>query len=216
MTPLLETPLSETPLSETPLPAALLTRREALLRLSGLVGGAAFVGQSAILAGCATQNAMRASGAEFSRADIGWFAEVADTILPPTATPGAKAAGVGDFIAVMVRDTYETGEQETFRAGMEMLEVACLAATGVGFVDADPTARTALLERIDREQFEYMQRRGAGEPVHYFRMLKELTLMGYFTSEIGYTQAMRYREAPGRFDACVPYEPGETIWAPHA
>jgi hypothetical protein len=47
-------------------------------------------------------------------------------------------------------------------------------------------------------------------------MMKELTLLGYFTSEIGYTQAMRYVESPGRFDPCVPYTPGETIWASHA
>jgi hypothetical protein len=47
-------------------------------------------------------------------------------------------------------------------------------------------------------------------------MIKELTLLGYFTSEIGYTQALRYVETPGRFDPCVPYEPGDKAWAPHA
>ena len=56
----------------------------------------------------------------------------------------------------------------------------------------------------------------ADAPTHYFRMMKELTLLGYFTSEIGVTQALRYIEAPGRFDPCVPYTPGERIWAPHA
>jgi Gluconate 2-dehydrogenase subunit 3 len=53
-------------------------------------------------------------------------------------------------------------------------------------------------------------------PAHYFRMMKELALLGYFTSEIGCTQAQRYVEAPGRFDPCVPYQPGEKAWAPHA
>jgi len=47
-------------------------------------------------------------------------------------------------------------------------------------------------------------------------LMKELTLLGYFTSEIGCSQAMRYRETPGRFDPCVPYTPGETSWAGHA
>jgi hypothetical protein len=56
----------------------------------------------------------------------------------------------------------------------------------------------------------------ADAPVHYFRMMKELTLLGYFTSEIGYTKAMRYVESPGRFDPCVPYKAGEPAWAPHA
>ena len=53
-------------------------------------------------------------------------------------------------------------------------------------------------------------------PVHYSRMMKELALLGYFTSEIGYTQAMRYVEAPGGFDPCVPHAPGDKAWAPHA
>ena len=51
---------------------------------------------------------------------------------------------------------------------------------------------------------------------HYFRMMKELALLGYFTSEIGYTKAMRYVESPGRFDPCMPYTTGEPAWAPHA
>ena len=53
-------------------------------------------------------------------------------------------------------------------------------------------------------------------PTHYFRMMKELALLGYFTSEIGYTKAMRYVESPGRFDPCTPYAKGEPAWASHA
>jgi hypothetical protein len=56
----------------------------------------------------------------------------------------------------------------------------------------------------------------ADPPAHYFRMMKELALLGYFTSEIGCTQAQRYIETPGRFDPCVPYTPGDKSWAPHA
>ena len=47
-------------------------------------------------------------------------------------------------------------------------------------------------------------------------MMKELALLGYFTSEIGYTQAMRYLESPGRFDPCAPHAPGDKSWAGHA
>jgi hypothetical protein len=53
-------------------------------------------------------------------------------------------------------------------------------------------------------------------PAHYFRMMKELALLGYFTSEIGCTRAQRYIEVPGRFDPCIPYTPGEPAWAAHA
>ncbi len=54
------------------------------------------------------------------------------------------------------------------------------------------------------------------QPAHYFRMMKELALLGFFTSKIGCTQALRYVEAPGRFDPCLPYTPGEPAWAAHA
>jgi hypothetical protein len=47
-------------------------------------------------------------------------------------------------------------------------------------------------------------------------MFKELTLVGYFTSEIGATKALQYAETPGRFDPCVPYTKGERAWANHA
>ena len=79
-------------------------------------------------------------------------------------------------------------------------------------------ALLGMLERFDREQWEYMRDHGESEdePPHWFRMMKELILLGYFTSEIGYTQAMRYTETPGRFDPCIPYEAGDKTWARHA
>jgi hypothetical protein len=56
----------------------------------------------------------------------------------------------------------------------------------------------------------------ADAPAHYFRMMKELAMLGFFTSEIGYTKAMRYVESPGRYESCAPYKPGDKAWAPHA
>jgi hypothetical protein len=81
---------------------------------------------------------------------------------------------------------------------------------------ATPAQRLAQLEQLDREQKTYMDAREREAPPHYFRLMKDLALLGYFTSEIGCTQAMRYQETPGRFDPCVPYTPGETAWAGHA
>ena len=193
----------------------LVTRREAIRRVSALLGGAAIVGQAVWLSGCAT--GQRSSRTLFSAADVALLDEIADTILPDTKTPGAKAAGVGPFIALMVRDTYDPSEQRSFLAGLETLERESNAQNGVGFMASSPAQRVALLERLDREALAYMREQaGAGDRPHYFRMLKELTLLGYFTSEIGYTQAMRYAETPGRFDPCITYTAGDKAWAPHA
>jgi glucoside 3-dehydrogenase (cytochrome c) hitch-hiker subunit len=201
----------------TSLTSESMTRREAVLRVSALLGGAALVGQSALLGGCAAESGTRPStGRLLSRSAIAFLDEIADTILPETSTPGAKAAGVGAFMAVMVADTYDGTEQAIFRAGLRSLDDECRAMHGLDFMSCTPAQRLALVERLDREQFDYMNSRAPGAPVHYFRMIKELSLLGYFTSEIGYRQAMRYVETPGRFDPCLPYSPGDRSWASHA
>ena len=190
-----------------------IDRREAIRRVTVLLGGVALVGGSSLVAACErAQRGVGATGAgagTFSAQDVALLDEVAETILPETKTPGAKAAHVGAFMALMVTDTYEDREQQIFRAGMRQLEQA-------SFMAAKPAQRLALLERLDREQKAYMDGKADDRPAHYFRLMKELTLLGYFTSEIGCTQAQRYRETPGRFDPCVPYTPGETAWAGHA
>jgi hypothetical protein len=245
--------------SATPASPSLISRREAILRVSALLGGVALVGSGALLTACrsdAEREAARGGVGEFTRDDIAFLDEVADTILPETSTPGAKAARTGAFMALMVTDTYDEGQQRAFREGMRTLQEESEKMHRVSFMEATPQQRLALLERIDREAKEEMDRRQAqpgspaaeekeeakaaeplpdqrqeasptaeagtataiteDTPPHYFRMMKELALLGYFTSEIGYTQAMRYVESPGRFDPCVPYAPGEKAWAPHA
>ena len=196
----------------------LIDRREAIRRVSALLGGVTFVGGSALLTAC-EQRKPGASGTAagtFTTEDIGFLDEVAETILPETKTPGAKAAQVGAFMALMVTDTYEPSDQKIFQDGMRQLDQESKTANGAGFVASTPAQRLSLLEKLDREQKTYMDARQGDAPTHYFRMMKELTLLGYFTSEIGYTKAMRYAETPGRFDPCLPYTPGETAWAPHA
>jgi hypothetical protein len=264
----------------------LIDRREAIRRVTALLGGIALVGGNALLTGCREDRRPGGGGggddANFSAEDIAFLDEVADTILPETKTPGAKAAKVGAFMALMVKDTYDEPDQKVFREGMRKLDDASKRTTSKSFMEATPQQRLTVLEALDREQKAYtdaleakraaraqsgaaaqgtvMQGEGEkgaaadtaapksvnpekqadahlpdqrqenaptgdvggaaaitqDEPAHYFRMMKELALLGYFTSEIGYTKAMRYVESPGRYDPCVPYTAGETAWAPHA
>ena len=238
-----------------------IDRREALRRVGLFLGGVTFVGGSSLLSACQKEHRVVQAGeqvGQFTSADMDFLDEVADTILPETKTPGAKAAKVGSFMAVMVTDCYDAKEQKTFRDGMTKLNEACRKANNVAFLQATPQQRLALLEALDKEQKTYSDaveaarrkksdtttttaakkaeahleepRKEAGiggdvgtataitadSPPHYFRMIKELTLLGYFTSEIGCKQAQRYAETPGRYDPCVPYKPGDKAWAPHA
>ena len=191
----------------------MMNRREAIKQVTAMLGGVAFIGGGDLFVAVERAHARAASSrlqvGTFTAQDIALLDEVADTILPETKTPGAKAAHVGPFMALMVTDTYEDREQGIFRDGIRALNDAA-------FMTATPAQRLALLERLDREQKAYMDARARGAPAHYFRLMKELTLLGYFTSEIGCTQAQRYEETPGRFEPCVPYTPGETAWAGHA
>jgi len=205
-----------------------IARREAIKRVSVLLGGVAFVGGSQLLTACAGDRPPTADSAQatakapapigtFSVADQQFLDEVADTILPTTAkSPGAKAAATGPFMALMVTDCYSPEDQKIFREGMTKLEDACKATCTTGFMQATPEQRTTLLTALDKEQHEYQKTKKPEDPQHYFRMMKELTLLGFFTSEIGYTKAMRYKETPGQYEPCVPYTKGETSWASHA
>lgn len=209
-----------------------LTRREAVLRVTALLGGALAGGERllAISFDATTLGEAMAQGTgAFSAADVALLDEIAETILPETSTPGAKAAKTGAFMALMVTDAYAPEAQQVFRDGLGQVDRACREAHGAPFMAATPAQRLVLLEVLDREQKTAMEERASAprsrapaatsagdQPAHYFRMMKELALLGYFTSEIGYTRAMRYIEAPGRFDPCAPHAPGDKSWAPHA
>ena len=211
-----------------------ITRREAIQRVSALLGGAVFVDGDALFAAAFDahqQTAAAASGiGAFTAVDVALLDDIADTILPETSTPGARAAKTGAFMALMVTNVYTPRNQQAFMEGLRQVDEACQRAHGVRFAQASAAMRLSLLETLDREQKAAMDARAvvrpprapvpaattSDEPPHYFRMMKELTLLGYFTSEIGYTKAMRYLESPGRFDPCVPHAPGDKIWAAHA
>jgi hypothetical protein len=199
-----------------------------------LLGGVALIDGDRILAAMPDAAAQASAAVQgvgaFTAADVAFLDEVAETILPETNTPGAKAARTGAFMALMVTDAYTPGNQQIFRDGMQRIDEACQREHAVSFVRARPEQRLALLQRLDAERQaevdarEAMRRSRApavsspppDATVHYFRLIKELALLGYFTSEIGYKQAMRYIETPGRYDPCAPHKPGEKIWASHA
>ena len=129
------------------------------------------------------------------------LAEVADTIIPTTDTPGAKAAGAESFVIRVMRDCYPLGEQEKFYAGLAALDADCQTAHGKGFADLDAAGRKEMLAAAAKKN-------GA-----FFKVLRELTVAGYFTSEIGATQALEYLPIPGRFEGDVAMKPGQKAWA---
>lgn len=191
-----------------------MNRRDALARVGLLLGGT-IIGAEAFLSGCTNPPAKNIGGAgtNFSNDDIAFLDEIAETILPKTDTPGAKEAKVGEFMGRIVKDCYTEADQKVFLDGMQKLDAACKTKNGKSFMDCTPEQRHDLLVDLDKEQKDYMAKKKKEDPAHYFRMMKELTLWGYFTSEPGATKALRYVAVPGRYEGCVDYKKGEKAWA---
>jgi len=186
-----------------------MNRREAVQYISLLLGGT-IAGSHYFLSGCKSNTG---GSKTFAPEDISYLDEIADTILPATSTPGAKEAKVGQFMTVMVNDCYDENDQHTFHEGMGKLNDFSKKTYDDAFMKINPQQRHDLLVKLDNEQKEYTKNKKVADPPHYFRLMKELTLLGYFTSEIGCTKARRYVETPGRFDGCIPYKKGDKAFA---
>lgn len=186
-----------------------MNRREALSAVALLLGGTV-VGADLFVYG-----SPKASKEDtlFDQNLVSILDEIGDTILPPTKTPGAKAAHVGSFMALIVQDCYTPEDQQLFLEGIRQVNQAGRRTYNKDFMDLDARQRTALLIELDKEQQDYMRGKKQGAPVHYFRMMKELSLLGYLTSETGVTQARRYVAVPGRYDGCIPYKKGDKAWS---
>ncbi len=185
-----------------------MNRREAVKTASLLVGGA--VAASTGLLGCAKSEPLEKPRAEkvvlaeraLNAADRALMVAVADTILPDTAaSPGAKAAGVGDAISLLLADVYDATAWTRAAEGLRAIR-----QRSPGFATLPQADREALLRTIDAEAKQ------AGD-THWFHLLHELSTKAYFSSEIGMTKALRYVREPGRFDGCVKLAPGQPAWA---
>ena len=187
-----------------------MERRE-LLKLIALATGSALIGGDLFLSGC--KNAPALGGATFSEEDISFLDEVGETIIPKTSSPGAKDAAIGSFMTVMVNDCYTKADQQIFHEGIKKLDEASQKANNTSFLKATPEQRTTLLTALDKEAKQYQESKKKEDPNHYFTMMKQLTLMGFFTSKPGATQALRHVPVPGKYDGDFPYKKGDKAWA---
>lgn len=187
-----------------------MDRRE-LLRIVALATGGAVIGGEFFLTGCKSKDAGPVSGM-FSQNDIAFLDEVAETIIPKTTTAGAKEAEVGKFMTVMVNDCYEEADQKIFRDGISKLNEECNKKHGHSFMKADATDRKELLISLDKEAKEYMKNKKNEDPAHYFSMMKQLTLLGYFSSKPGLEQNFNYKQTPGNYDGAVSYKKGDKLF----
>jgi hypothetical protein len=182
-----------------------MDRRRALQLTTTILGGTIF-GSEIFLSGCTT----RSSGKElFSKADIALLDEIGETILPETDdSPGAKAARIGTFMSTIVTDCYSEEEQGIFINGIKKIKQLAAESLDSDFGDLPTLQKLRFLDELNREAREF-----SGEKPHFFSMMKQLTIWGYFSSEPGATMALRYNPIPGRYIGCYPYKSGDKAWA---
>lgn len=187
-----------------------MNRREALSSVALLLGGTVIGGQLFSLAGCKSTPEM--VNDLFNSDDVSLMDEIAETIIPETKTPGAKAAKTGAFMALMVKDCYTPEHQQIFTAGLKSINESAQTQYKSSFMDLNAEQRKTMLTALDAEQKKYSEDEANKEKPHYFKMMKQLTLLGFFTSEIGGTEVLKYVEVPGRYDACIPYKKGDVAY----
>lgn len=188
-----------------------MDRREALRRMSLLFGGT-IIGSQLFLEGCSRAASPQVAQL-FTAENIDFLGNIAETILPKTATPGAKEAGVGSLIPVIVRDCYAEDTQQIFLAGLLSIDALAKEKHGIDFQTLKQGDRTELLQGIDQERAAYDKTKTAEMPVHYFTLLRQLTMLGFFSSELGATESLRYVAIPGKYDGDLPYKKGDRAWA---
>ncbi|MDH5609618.1 MAG: gluconate 2-dehydrogenase subunit 3 family protein [Cyclobacteriaceae bacterium] len=182
-----------------------MDRREALTATAWLFGSA-IVGGAGFLSAC---NPTSRTGATFREEDLSLLDEVGETILPATASsPGAKAAGIAAFMHIIVRDCYSDDEQSVFFSGIGDIDLRAKKQYGKTFRMLSPEEKHRMVVQLDVEAKQKQE----GIP-HYFTLMKQLTIWGYFSSEPGCTRALRYVPVPGRYKGCVPYTKGEGAWS---
>lgn len=144
----------------------------------------------------------------FSATDENVLAEFADIIIPTTkSSAGAKAAGLGIFIPMIIRDCYPADMQVLFASGLKDMESKCITTFNKNFLSLTVEERHKIIGDLRDETIASKQKKS------FFTIARDLTLLGYFSSEIGCTQAREYLPIPGRYDGSAEYKPGQKAWA---
>lgn len=176
-----------------------IKRRAALKRAAWIMGGVISAPTVAgILNGCTPQPELTWTPTFFSEDQARLVGEIAEGIIPETDTPGAKKLGVPSFIEEMVSVVFPEEAQDEFMKGLEIFENDCKDQLGASYISLDSEKKKVFLKQKNDEL------KGHNSKNAFFRMVKELTVVGYFTTEFGATQVLQYQAIPVEYHGCLP------------
>lgn len=195
-----------------------MNRREALRRTALVMGTAVSASTIAgIMQGCAAKPELAWTPSFFTEDQAQLVSAMAETIIPKTDTPGAKEAGVPQFIEEMIGIVENPENRELFLNGLNAFNEQCASEHGDSFVSLAPEAQTACLEKYNTDMQQMLQSGVRKAPLPdqaFFRKMKELTVVGFFTSQPGATQVLQYSPIPVEYNGCISLEEaGGKTWA---
>jgi len=199
-----------------------MNRREAIHRTALALGYAISAPALAgVLNGCKAAPELNYTPVFFSENQAQTVAELAEIIIPKTDTPGAKDAGVPGFIDSMLKEVYSKEDQDKFLKGLSDFEAEAQKEYGDDFSRCKSEEQVALFKRHHDAAIATLGtggstgwwNTGGGTDKPFVLKVKELTLLGFFTSEAGATQVLQYNQVPGPFQGCVPLAEVGKAWA---
>ncbi|WP_343305411.1 gluconate 2-dehydrogenase subunit 3 family protein [Chitinophaga niabensis] len=173
----------------------LIKRRAAIRNLLIIAGGAM------VLPAC-YRNSGKASIAlqnlTISEDEENLLAELTETLIPETTTPGAKSLKLHLFVLKMVDDCYTADNQKLFVEGLKGFNDHFSKQAGTSFADASPEKRQEVLKSIqDIKQKD--------DPVKkFYDITKSKTIQGYLSSKYVMTNIVKYELVPGRYNGYFP------------
>lgn len=199
-----------------------MDRREAIQR-AGLILGYAITGPTlaGVLSGCKATPQAGFVPVFFSTEQSVLIEILAEIVIPKTDTPGAKEAGVPQFMDTLIANVYTKEQQEKFIADLIAFDADAKATLGNSFIECSAEAQRQHFEKHHTKAINDATgggptgwwNAGTGSDKPFVLKVKELVLVGYFTSEPGATQALQYNPVPGPFKGCVPLAEVGKAWA---
>jgi len=194
------------------------SRRELLMQIA-LTAGSSLLGSAALAAASPTAKTGIDEASRLNENQRRMIAQLTELIIPTTDTPGAKDAGVPAFIDQIFSVWCTPKERRIFVEGLGALEAFCQKAHGRAFNACSAIEQSAALMDCEKRAAVYRSPSGGNifndldEDAPFFYKLKQLTVLGYYTSEVGATQELRYEPVPNRYDGNINFSEVGRQWS---
>jgi len=187
-----------------------MDRRKFLIAMSGALGSQLIAPLARVLQANADIDPVGLTGNAplFSDSERAAVSALSEIIIPTTDTPGAIEAGVPDYIEFMLSAWYDKEERTRFLIGIKQVNAYAAAYEGADFAELDADKQTEIVQRLHDGRMPIMKQGGN----LFFEHIKQLTLSGYYTSEVGMTVERIYQPVPGKFDGFYPYSEVGTLF----